>query len=495
MNKFHVIFAVLTLTIGIQLSTRPLSAQPTADTSIVRVNVTSQAYSFLSPWQKDSPISRRALGAVLQGGRVLVTAELVTNATYIEIEMSATGEKITAKIDGVDYEANLATVVPLSEDSNFIKEVTPLEIAIDATVGDKLEIWQIEDTGTAVSTEGEILGVDVSTYYLDSSDFLIYQLKASLRYQSGSFTLPVVKDGKLAGLLLSYNSRDQISTLLAAPIISHFLTELDKDEYPGFPSLGIGYSQTLDDQLRGYAGLDADSGGVYITRVAKGSSADTAGLEIGDVLLEVSGHKIDARGNYDDPLYGKLNLSHIVRGNAYVGDTVPMKILRDGKPKEISALLKRKDADDYLIDPYMFDRGPRFRILGGLVFQELTKPYLKSWGNKWKSKAPFKLIHAITYPEIYEEEGRRKLVFLSRVLRTPTTLGYEGLSHLIVTQVNGKTINDIADFEAALASPENGIHRIEFSDYPRIIFADADEAEAINGQLSSLGIPEVKRLD
>ena len=56
-------------------------------------------------------------------------------------------------------------------------------------------------------------------------------------------------------------------------------------------------------------------------------------------------------------------------------------------------------------------------------------------------------------------------------------------------------VNDLGDFEAALASPENGIHRIEFSEYPRVIYVDAAEAEAINGQLSSLGIPEIKRLD
>ena len=57
----------------------------------------------------------------------------------------------------------------------------------------------------------------------------------------------------------------------------------------------------------------------------------------------------------------------------------------------------------------MFDRGPRFSILGGIVFQELTKPYLRAWGDKWRSQAPFKLIHTNAYPEIYEEEGHLKL--------------------------------------------------------------------------------------
>jgi hypothetical protein len=40
----------------------------------------------------------------------------------------------------------------------------------------------------------------------------------------------------------------------------------------------------------------------------------------------------------------------------------------------------RKDPGDFLVDPYMFDRGPRFMIVGGLIFQELTLPYLEFWG-------------------------------------------------------------------------------------------------------------------
>lgn len=471
------------------------AAQPSAETSIVRVNVTSQSYNFFRPWQKDAPTTRRALGAVLEGNRVLITAELVANASYIELEMPDTAEKVTAKVEGVDYEANLATVSPLAEGSTFLESRIPFEITTDSTAGDTLEVWQIEDTGTPVITKGDIINVEVGTYFLDSSLFLTYQLRGPLQYQSGSFTLPVVKDRKLAGLLLGYNSGDQISTILAAPIIEHFLKELENDTYPGFPSLGVGYSQTLDEQLRGYVGLDKDQGGVYVTKVVPGSSAHDAGVEKGDVLLEIAGCKIDARGNYDDPLYGKIHLSHIVRGNSYVGDKVSMKVLREGKIKNLTSVLKYKEAEAYLIDPYMFDRGPRFLIVGGLVFQELTQPYLEAWGDKWQIQAPFKLIHASAFPEHYEEEGRRKLVFLSRVMRTPTTLGYEGLSHLIVTSVNGRTINDLADLEAAFADPVDGIHRIEFSEYPKVIFVDAEAAEAVNQQLEGLGISQVKRLD
>jgi hypothetical protein len=53
--------------------------------SIVRVNATLQDYSFLRPWEKGAPTPRRGLGAVLEGNRVLVTAEMCVNATFLEL--------------------------------------------------------------------------------------------------------------------------------------------------------------------------------------------------------------------------------------------------------------------------------------------------------------------------------------------------------------------------------------------------------------------------
>ena len=66
--------------------------------SLVRVNATSQPYSLHLPWQKESPSGRRGLGVVLAGNRVLVTAQMVADATYIELELPDKGQKIPAKV-------------------------------------------------------------------------------------------------------------------------------------------------------------------------------------------------------------------------------------------------------------------------------------------------------------------------------------------------------------------------------------------------------------
>jgi hypothetical protein len=102
-----------------------------------------------------------------------------------------------------------------------------------------------------------------------------------------------------------------------------------------------------------------------------------------------------------------------------------------------------------------------------------------------------------SHPEEYEEAGKRKLVFLSAVLPTPGTQGYERISWLIVTKVNGKDINDLKDLDAALKEPQDTIHTFEFEDVPKKIFLDAVQMQKDN--LNLLGgayrIGELRRIE
>ena len=80
-------------------STETAVAKP-KELSLVRVNVTGQPYDYVRPWQKRAPFQKRALGAVLPQGRVLVTADLVANQNYIELERAETGDKTAATCRG-----------------------------------------------------------------------------------------------------------------------------------------------------------------------------------------------------------------------------------------------------------------------------------------------------------------------------------------------------------------------------------------------------------
>jgi len=117
----------------------------------------------------------------------------------------------------------------------------------------------------------------------------------------------------------------------------------------------------------------------------------------------------------------------------------------------LTASLER--SPEGIIPSHTYGKAPRYLVKGGLIFQELTNPYLRAFGKDWSTRAPINLLDAINHPEDYEE-GRNRLVFLSAVIPTPATLGYEKINSAIIEKVNGHPIEDIPSQKMA-STPSN----------------------------------------
>ena len=464
---------------------------------VVRVNVTDQPYDFMHPWSKRAPVSRRALGVVLSKERVLVTGELVANASFVELERAEDGEKMAAQIDVVDYQANLAIIRPVNP--SFLDGIKPIETT-EAKAGDHAAVWQLESTGALLTTSALVTTVEVSRYPIDDTALLLYRLTTSLQYRDGSFTVPVTKDGKLIGILMRYDPRSQNADVIPSQVILHFLKDEESGSYHGFPKVGFAFAPLRDGQLRRYAGLNGDPkhsylGGVYVTNVQKESPAAQAGVRPGDVLLKVAGKEVDQDGNYLDPLYGKISITNLISTHCFDGDSAQLELLRDGQLNEVSAKVAHVSSQESLIEPFTIDRAPRYYVLGGLVLQELSRQYLKEWGD-WTKKAPEQFLYFDRYQdEIFHSEPRKRIVILSQVLPSECSIGYEDMSQLVVSKINDVPLNSLADVETALKKPINGFHKIEFDDNVRMIYLDAKQvADQESVLLRTYGIPAIKRL-
>jgi S1-C subfamily serine protease len=463
--------------------------------ALVRVNVTGQPYDYFRPWQKKAPVSKRALGAVLSKGRVLVTADLVSNQNYVELERAESGEKTAANVDVIDYEANLALLEPTEK--NFLEGISPLEIASDTVVGDRIAAWQLEPTGALVATEGLVTTIQMTRYPADVSQFLTYRISLPMQYRENSYTIPLVKNNKLAGLLLRYDPRSQLIDAIPAPIITHFLKEAEGQQYRGFPAVGFSFFPTRDPQLRKFAGQTEKPGGVYVTNVEPNMPAMKAGIQAGDIVTAIGNHEIDQNGNYVDPLYGKIEFTNLISAHSYAGDVLPFQIQRQGKPMELKVTLEHRDTKDYVCPPYSLDEAPKYLVLGGLIFQELSRQYLKEWGPNWQREAPPRFVYFDRFQsELFPGENRR-IVILSQILPANNTIGYDEFSYLTVTKVNGQEIKSLNDLASAIKQPiEGGFIKIETEEDPKQLELDAKdiEAEAPNLQ-ENYGIPSLQRLD
>ncbi|MDQ6765509.1 MAG: PDZ domain-containing protein [Verrucomicrobiota bacterium] len=462
--------------------------------SLVRVNITGQPYDYMRPWQKKAPFSKRALGAVLSKGRVLITADLVANQNYVELERAETGEKTGANVLVVDYEANLALVEPT--DKKFLEGLTPLQLAMDTVVGDRVAALQLEPTGALVVTEGLVTTVQMTRYPADVGQFLTYRISMSMQYRDSSYTIPLVKNNKLAGLLLRYDPRSQVLDAIPAPIIEHFLKAAETENYRGFPSAGLNFFPTRDPQLREFAGQTGKPGGVYVTSLEPNMPAAKAGMRVGDIIVAVGNQEIDQNGNYVDSLYGKIEFTNLITSRAFAGDTMQFQIQRGGKPMQLDVVLEHRNARDYVIPPYNSDQPPQYLVLGGLIFQELSRQYLKEWGANWQKEAPQRLVYLDRFQSELFPEGNRRLVILTQVLPANSTIGYDELAYLTVRKVNGREINSLRDLRDALKQPLDGFLKIETEEDPKQLELDAAQVAADAAALQeNYGLPALEHID
>ena len=357
-------------------------------------------------------------------------------------------------------------------------------------------MWQLESTGALLITDALLTTVEVGSYPEEDVSLLNYSLTTSLQYRDGSFTLPVVKNGKLAGLLLRYDSRTQSAEAIPTAVIKHFLNDAAGNEYGGFPRAGLLFAPTRDPQLRKYANIPAIvTGGVYVTHVERNSPGEEAGIKPGDILLQVAGYAVDQDGNYVDPHYGKLSLINVISLQS-AGSQVPFHLLRDGKALTVNVTLRHRAADSYVIPPYVIGKAPDYYVIGGLVLQELSRQYLKEWGNDWQKKAPERMVYYDRYQSDLFEGDQKRLVILSQVLPTEDTIGYEDLGSLVVTKINDMPLKSFADVGKALEHPINGFHKFEFEETPGVIYLDAQQVSdhAVNMQ-KTYGLPAVSRTE
>ena len=316
-----------------------------------------------------------------------------------------------------------------------------------------------------------------------------------MQYRDNSYTVPLVKNNKLAGLLLRFDPRTQVLDAIPAPLIAHFLKDAETQHYRGFPSAGFSFFPTRDPQLRSFAGQTGKPAGVYVTSIEPDMPAAKAGLKVGDIVLGLGGNTIDQNGNYVDPLYGKIEFTNLITARAFAGDTMPIQIQRDGKAMQLNLELDHRAVDDYVIPPYNFDRPPLYYVLGGLVFQELSRQYLREWGGNWLKDAPQRFVYKDRFQSELYPEGNRRVVVLTQVLPANNTIGYDELAYLTVTKINGNEVDSLEDLAEAAKQPLDGFIKIETEEDPKQIELDAaqvaSEAEALQ---QNYGLPSLQRL-
>ena len=463
--------------------------------SVLRVTSTLQYPDNKRPWLKKQPFTRIGLGTVINGGRLLVTADMVAHSTYIGLEKPEDGPKAAAVVEAIDEECNLAVLKPV--DPLILEGTQPLQLDETVPTGSTLQILQLEPNGVPAVSPATVTTVAVMPYPSEGGAYLLYRASATIPQREGSFVIPAIHDGKLAGLVMRYDPRTQSAEILPSPIIARFLKESAKSPKSGYAGLaraGLTWEEARGPDLREWLGAGKDLTGVYVTSVDPQGPAEKAGLRKGDILTKVLGRRLDGEGNYNDPTYGKIAFNNLASLGNSPGDPLEIEYFRSsgegtGTLGTTTVTLAGRNPSLELSPSRQEGDSVPFTFLGGLLFQELSRPYLREWGPNWKSEAPQNLVYLDQFQNEHPRD-RKRFVILSAVLPSEQTIGLQDLSNLLVTSINGRPIRELADVDEAVRHPEGGFHRIDLEGSAGPIFLDAatlqSEEERIRTQY---GIP------
>ena len=298
----------------------------------------------------------------------------------------------------------------------------------------------------------------------------------------------------LVGMMMGYDRDSQEGTVIPVPMIEHFLKDALDGKYEGFPTLGVSWTSLRDPNLREEFRAPK-SGGILLTRVNGRGTAGRAGLKEGDVLLSVDGFVLDEDGNYQDSLYGPTSVGNLIRTRPIVGSPAKFHLSRDGKEMDLTGTYDRRARDEIAIPTLQFDVAPRYVVIGGLVFQELTGAYLQEWGDKWSERAPQRLVQLFSFQQEMNLDPSKKVVFLSQVLPSSIAMGYLQLSGLVLSKLNGQEIDGLKSLAALADGAKDRNVVFEFTDNPERVVLDAAEVNTMGDKIGKdYGLPALRRL-
>jgi S1-C subfamily serine protease len=406
--------------------------------SVVKVLTTSDAPDYDQPWQTQGSVSANGSGSIVStkhGLRVLTNAHVVENQVFVECRRFGKSKKYVAEVEGVGHECDLALL--RIDEPEFFEGAAPIEIGELPTLGDDVTVLGYPIGGDRISiTQGVVSRIEMSHYAQSQRQLLAVQIDAAIN--AGNSGGPVIRDEKIVGVAFqALDDGQNIGYMIGAPVVRHFLVDMEDGTFDGFPDLGI-CTQTLESPiLREYLGLAKRSKcGVLVGGVVYGGSAWKQ-LKRGDVLLSISGRNIAHDGSVRFGRGGRIDYSYIVSEH-HVGDTATVGVRREGEELELRITLK---PPRYLVAENRYDVKPTYYLFGGLLFVPLSRDFLRTWGEDWWESAPKDLI-SIYANEIPTAE-RSEVVILQKVLADKANVGFHDWGSRIITHVQEKRVKSL----------------------------------------------------
>jgi len=261
---------------------------------------------------------------ITKDGYILTNNHVVDGAEEVKVALQD-GREFTAKVIGRDPKSDVAVVKIDAKDLPTIPVADSDKVEVGDVVlaiGNPFGIGQTVTTGIVSATgRGGAVG-------LDYEDFI--QTDAAINPGNSGGAL-VDSEGRLIGIntaILSRSGGNQgIGFAIPSNLARGVSESLVRDGHVTRGYLGV-MIQDVNPALAREFKLK-DNSGALVGDVTEKSPAEKAGLKEGDVVLEFNGKKVT------DSRHLKLEVAR-----TQPGETVPLKVLRDGATRNVEVTVK-----------------------------------------------------------------------------------------------------------------------------------------------------------
>jgi len=459
--------------------------------SLVYLNISAAPFEQLQPWKYSDIFQKIGVGTAVGEYEVVTLARNVTNAKLIKARRYGQNEYVPAKIKVIDYQSNLCL---LQLDPEAMSEpLKPVTFYDDFQKGARLNYYWLSATGSLTTGRGYLDRAEVRRSTVSYARFLNY-IVTNTSKQTG--VGQVYCNGSKPIGIACFSDMTKEAGLVPAATINSFVADARDGDYEGFSDIGFSANPLLDPAKRAYLKMPVDlKDGVYINRVfTLGTGSDVLGQ--GDCLLAVDGVSIDSHGRFMHPEFDRLAFGYLITSRN-VGEEITFDIWRQGKAEKLKVKTRNFKVSDMLVPYYEYSTQPEYIVTAGFILQKLTRNYMMIWGEDWAGKVSPHLYYYYMDKLFEPTEQRRDIVILSHVLPADINLGYQSLSSVVLSRVNGMQITAIGDIlKAQKLDPEAKYDVYEFEhDYPDIVIP-REGLEQVNRSIArTYGITKLINID
>ncbi len=421
--------------------------------SIVQITTDIARFNWIEPYK--TPEQSQAGGTgffISEDGHILTNYHVIDEAFSIYIQIPTLGkQQFEVEVIGVSPERDLALLSLKEKELTRVKNM--LERIPAVTFGDSDKVVRGHEVlalgfplqgQTLKSTQGIVSGRE----RMPELPFAFIQTTAPLN--PGNSGGPAIN---LAGEVIGINAArhawvgaQNVGYIIPINEVKSALNDLYKVKgVLRKPILGgIFHVSTAD--IINLLGNPAE-GGWFVARVFRGSLLEKIGVCEGDMLSEVDGFSVDNYGEVSVP-WSEDKVSVLELMNRFnVGDNIHFVLYRNGVRKDINFNLEHTNLPA-VRKIYPEFEPVKYEVFGGMVVMELALNHVA----QMLQHAP----HLFKYAEP-EHQFEPSLIITHVLQNSQASKARTLFPGAIITEVNGKKVQTLADFrEATRSGSTNG---------------------------------------